>query len=442
MANPLARTAPAELRRPARIRPAVRATLTRTGRGAGAVAVAGFLVNGLAYLVPVLGARELTAAELGALATAMAVAATAAVAGLGLQTALAVRWARAGRVDNAGSVTAATAVVATGAVAAASPVLAVVLDIPIAVMLLTALSTAAVVVASRSLGHFQGTERFGWLAVGLVLLGVGRFGGIVVALWLGAGLTAAVAVGTVIAWVVAVALVVGDRVIRTRSSLPAVAVRIRLREILVAGGATLAMLAISSADLVLARAELSADESGAYAVGSVLTKGALWAPQVVTLLILPRLAKGRSRALVIALGLVGASGIGLTLASLFAGRLAMGLAGGPAYEHLGPYAVGFAVVGSLYALVFVLVNAEIAAGVRWPAASLWLAILGLSTVVFLLPRPTLGAVLTASVVTAVAAAATTGVAAVRRLRAVSAAYSPGTVSPTEIALVQKETDWS
>src|SRR4029453_8227680 len=57
------------------------------------------------------------------------------------------------------------------------------------------------------------------------------------------------------------------------------------------------------------------------------------------------------------------------------------LAGGPSYEHLGPYAAGFAAVGALYAFVFVFVNAEIAAGSRWPSAPLWIALGGLGATV-------------------------------------------------------------
>jgi hypothetical protein len=177
------------------------------------------------------------------------------------------------------------------------------------------------------------------------------------------------------------------------------------------------MLVIASTDLVLARAVLSAEESGAYAVGSVLTKGALWAPQVVTVLVLPRLARGRTGALTLAIALVAASGVALTGAAAFAGGFAMGLAGGAPYQHLGGYAVGFAAVGALYAVVFLLVNAEIAAGDRWPALSLWFAAVGLTIAVFLLPRPTVHAILIASIVTSAAATGLTALIAATRYRA-------------------------
>jgi hypothetical protein len=117
----------------------------------------------------------------------------------------------------------------------------------------------------------------------------------------------------------------------------------------------------------------------------------------------------------------------------------MGLAGGAAYQHLSGYAVGFAAVGALYALVFVLVNAELAAHARWPALTLWIGTVGLAAVV-LVGRPGLAGVLIASVITATVVAAATGVVALWRLRLADRAYNPGTVSPTEIALVQNDTD--
>jgi hypothetical protein len=176
--------------------------------------------------------------------------------------------------------------------------------------------------------------------------------------------------------------------------------RLTVRAVAGAGGATLAMLATSYADLILARGLLVPDQAGAYAVGAVLTKGALWAPQVVTVLVLPWLAQGSRRALAVALGAVSACGLVLVIASAVAGDLAMWLAGGGAYTSLGRYAAGFALVGALYAVAFVLVNAEVAAKVRWPGAPLWIALVGLVVATRLLSAPTVGSVLAASAGTA------------------------------------------
>jgi hypothetical protein len=339
----------------------------RIGIAGTAVAVAGAVTNALGYLVPVLGARRLSAPDLGALATVLAIAAIAGVPGTGLQIAVAVHRARhpgaaAGRIGWL------TAVVCAAVVASLAPGSESVLDLPPVVLLLLAVYTGATVVAGRWLGQLQGDSRFLRLALCMAVLAVGRYGGFVLGLALGAGLTGSVLIGTMTASAVPVVLAVLHRS-PTGSSDDG----ITARQVTTACSATLAMLAVSYADLILARHLLPASTSGAYAVGTVLTKGALWAPQVVTVLALPRLAQGSRRALLIAAGLVAGCGAVLVTASALAGGLAFRLAGGPGYTELGRYAPVFALTGALYAVLFVLVNAQVAAGARWPSAPLWAA---------------------------------------------------------------------
>jgi O-antigen/teichoic acid export membrane protein len=187
----------------------------------------------------------------------------------------------------------------------------------------------------------------------------------------------------------------------------------------------MALLAVSYADLILSRHFLPPAQAGAYAVGAVLTKGALWAPQVVTVLALPLMAAGSAaqasptvppgrRVLAVSLGLVAACGVVLTLAAAIAGPLAVRLAGGPQYQSLSGYAAGFAGVGALYATVVVLVNAEVAAQVRWPAAVLWIALAVMITTAALIRVDSIGAMLALSVTTATLAAVMMGLLALRR----------------------------
>jgi hypothetical protein len=174
------------------------------------------------------------------------------------------------------------------------------------------------------------------------------------------------------------------------------------------------MLTASYADLILARSYLSAADSGAYAVGSVLTKGALWAPAVVTVLALPRLAKGSARTLRVGMLAVAASGVVLVGASAIAGDLAITLAGGSGYAGLASYAPLFAAIGALYALAFLFVNARIAAAARWPSAPLWVGTAALTVTVALLEPPTIGRIVTCAAVTAAAATAVMAVLTIRR----------------------------
>jgi hypothetical protein len=415
------------------------AALPRTGvlasarafLGAGAVVGAATVaMNALAFVVPLLAARLLTAADLGALSALLAVGAIAATVGVGLQTALAVRWAKQDAVWGAGRVSLLAATVTTGILLAAVPVLSVALDLSPMQPLLIALLTFPVVLAGRWLGEMQGRRRYGRLAGGLVLLSAGRFGGIMVALVAGAGVTGSLAVGALGAFaaIVAIAALCGHspRVIRDRmaarwngwaarwngpiapwagsavSANGSELTRVSGREVLRASAATIAMLAVSYADLVLARALLSPAESGAYAVGSVLTKGAIWAPAAVTVLALPAFAQARRNAVRITVLCTAASGIVLVAAAALFGDLAIALAsaGKDGYQWLAPYAYGFGTVGALYALVYVFVNAEIAAMARRPALGLWLGLSGILVGAALTRPSTVGGVLALSLATA------------------------------------------
>jgi O-antigen/teichoic acid export membrane protein len=392
---------------------APRAAARRVGVAAAIVGLAGVAVNGLAYAVPLLGARILSPGDLGALAAALALGSIGGVAGLGLQTAVAVHRARHGSV-RAGRVTVATAAIVAGAMVVTAPLVAAALHVSFLVPLLIAATTAAVVLASLPLGELQGAQRFGPLAVGMGLLALGRFGGVIAGLVGGGGVVGSLALG-VVASIVAVPLIAW---LARRSSAAgdgADAGEHRLgRAVASASSATLAMLTASYADLILARMFLSADDSGAYAVGAVLTKGALWAPAVVTVLALPRLAKGSARTLRVGVIAVAASGLVLVAASALQGELAITLAGGSGYAGLASYAPLFAAIGALYALAFLFVNARIAAGARWPSAPLWVGTVALTVVVALLEPPTIGRVVASAAITATVATAVMAVLTIRR----------------------------
>ncbi|AVT36406.1 lipopolysaccharide biosynthesis protein [Plantactinospora sp. BB1] len=380
----------------------------RVGVSGVAVAMAGALTSGLGYLVPVLGARHLGPGDLGALATVLAIAAIAGVPGTGLQIAVAIHRARTPGAAS-GRIGWLTAAVCAGVVLVLTPVASALLDLPPVVSPLLAGYTGAVVVAGRWLGELQGDERFLRLAAGMAVLAVCRYGGLVAGLLIGAGLIGSVLAGTAVALLIPPILA---RLARSRADASG-GTGIATRQVVTACSATLAMLVVSYADLLLARHLLPADASGAYAVGTVLTKGALWAPQVVTVLALPRLARGNRRALMIALGLVTGCGASLVGASALAGGLAFRLAGGADYVDLGRYAPVFAATGALYALVFVLVNAQVAAGAKWPSAPLWAAAVGLLVVTEWLAPHTFTAILWCAVGTAAVALALTA-AATRR----------------------------
>lgn len=388
------------------------AVTTTSRRGIGlsgaAVAVAGAVTSGLGYLVPVLGARRLSAGDLGAIATVLAIAAITSVPGLGLQIAVAVQRARrpGATARHAGWLTAAGSAIA---VALLAPVAGPLLDLPIPVTLLLAVYTGVIVLAGRWLGELQGDQRFLRLALAMAVLAAGRYGGLIAGLLFGAGLTGSVLAGTAVAVLTLPLLAVLARA----PMAPPGEAGITAKQVFTACSAMLAMLAVSYVDLILARDLLPAATSGAYAVGSVLTKGALWAPQVVTVLALPRLAQGSRRALLISLGLVGGCGALLVTASALAGGFAFRLAGGPDYVGLGRYAPVFAAIGALYALLFVLINARVAMAARWPSAPLWAATIALVVSAEWLVPHTFPAIMWCAVTTATVALAATTIVTLR-----------------------------
>ncbi|MEU5906197.1 polysaccharide biosynthesis protein [Micromonospora sp. NPDC047527] len=343
----------------------------RMGAAGAAVAGAAMVTNGLAYLLPMLGARHLAVEELSVLATVLALVAIAGVAGVGLQMAIAVHRARhPGAPTN--RVTLVTTAVAGGAVVVAAPLMMTALRLSLTVAALVAATTVAVVLAARWLGELQGEQRFLRLAWAMGVVAVGRYGGMIVALVLGADVVDTLVAGMVTSYLVLPVLAWVARPAR-RATSGRESAALRIRQVTSAGTAALAMLAVSYADLIFARQLLSPADSGAYAVGTVLTKGALWAPQVIVVLALPRLAVGDNRVRTVVLAIVAGCGAVLVAASALAGGFAFRLVGGEDYASLGEYAPFFAATGALYALVFAAVNAKIAAGARWPSAPLWVA---------------------------------------------------------------------
>ncbi|MFG3577255.1 polysaccharide biosynthesis protein [Micromonospora chersina] len=377
----------------------------RLGAAGAAVTVATMLTNALAYLVPVLGAHRLDPADLGALATVLALGAIAAVPGFGLQIAVAVHRARSGPTRTS-RLSLLTAAVSAAVTVVAAPVLTVLLRLPVALTLLLAATTFATVLAGRWLGELQGDQRFLRLSAAMTVLAVGRYGGLVVGLALGGNAVTALALTAVTGLLALPPLArlaaAGGR--PTPATGPGQR-ELRPGDVMTACTATLATLTISYADLILARQLLPAVGSGAYAVGAVLTKGALWGPQVVTLLVLPRLARGDRRARAMGLAVILACGSVLVAAATFGGELAFRLAGGADYLHLADEAPLFVATGALYAVVFMLVNDRVASGVRFPAAPLWAATVGLAGAALLVAPRTVEGVLGCALATAALTAA-------------------------------------
>jgi O-antigen/teichoic acid export membrane protein len=290
-----------------------------------------------------------------------------------------------------------------------TPVLAHTLRLPWMVMPFAAIMIAAVTVSSGWLGLLQGSMSFSRLAIGMMLLGVVRCGGIIVGLLAGFDLVGMVALGAAVSVLAAAAI---RPLVPPTTDTPEPPPRLG-RAVWAAGSATLVLFVLSYADLIAARYLLPDANSAEYAVLNVLTKGAIWGPQVISIMALPYFARDVRNSRRIALLAVAASGALLVAGTALLGPLALRAVGGEAYVHLAGYAPAFAALGALYAIVFVLTNAQVAGGAKSPSAPLWVVAVGFAFAVLMI-RPDITGIITCALVAA--AASVIGLGAALRLR--------------------------
>lgn len=151
----------------------------------------------------------------------------------------------------------------------------------------SALITAPVLVLlATEQGLLQGAARFGPLSIVLAGAGIAKVAPAVVVLAVGGGPGFALAASAVGTGVVALAA----RAFADPDPAGATSTPIGVAAVLKASQVQLALIALSSMDLVLARIVLSNDDAGLYALGAVATKAAFWLPQAVGVVLYPRMA--------------------------------------------------------------------------------------------------------------------------------------------------------
>jgi len=136
--------------------------------------------------------------------------------------------------------------------------------------------------------------------------------------------------------------------------------------------ALIVLFTLTNIDVLLARVFLTEDLSGEYSVGVLLAKIAFFLPNAIIIVLFPKMSGGGShRALYIATGLTAMVGVVITLASVFAGDLIIAVLGGSQYKELGGEAWLFALEGSAFALVQVLLYSRLAAQDRRAVLAVW-----------------------------------------------------------------------
>lgn len=152
-----------------------------------------------------------------------------------------------------------------------------------------------------------------------------------------------------------------------------------LREVGHNSHALLAFFALSNADVVIARVVLDDHLSGLYAGGLILTKAVLFMPQFVVVIAFPSMAEAGARrsmhlkALVVVLG-IGALATGGAWALP---ELAVTFVGGDAYGDLQPVIWGFAAVGTLLAMIQLMIYSVVARQHQRMVFVVWAGLLAL-----------------------------------------------------------------
>jgi O-antigen/teichoic acid export membrane protein len=348
------------------------------------VGAATLIGNGTAYLLSMVSARILDPADFGALGALLGLLVIIATLGISVQALTARRVSTApaaDRKDVEGQAIRLSILVAIaigiGSVVIAWPV-STLFSIPILAVVTGVASLGFVVIGSAAMGIAQGREQHVKLSIAFIANTGGRaLGGIIGVVVLqsvtgvGFGILIGCAIGAAVAY----------QLISPKTLSPKLKDGIGIEFGHVAH-ALIVLFTLTNIDVLFARVFLTEDLSGEYSVGVLLAKIAFFLPNAIIIVLFPKMSGGGShRALYIATGLTAVVGVVITLASVFAGDLVIRILGGAQYEDLGSEAWLFALEGSAFALVQVLLYSRLAAQDRRAVLAVWGALAVLAVVV-------------------------------------------------------------
>jgi O-antigen/teichoic acid export membrane protein len=350
-------------------------------RSATVVAVAMAIMNVAAYGFTLIASRRLIPEQFGAITALLGLLLIGNVASLGLQAAgarqlathtgdgaaaLADAMLRAGRRSALGL---------TALCLVLTPLFMWLLHIDsVVAILLLAPTLGGLTLMGSQLGVLQGSQRWTELAAVYFSTGVGRLvlGGGALLIhpsldWAMAGLALGAAVPAVL----------GQFFLRGSSGSTTQQVKDVLRESVHGTHTLLAFFALANADVLFARALLDEKDSGYYAAGLIIAKACLFLPQFVIVLVFPSLANSpgdtvRLRRSIVAVGGLGVCAVVGTL--ILPGIVVEVIGGKEKYAPLGPYTWLFAVAGSAYAVLQLVVYAAIAQQEKRAALAIWIGL--------------------------------------------------------------------
>ena len=148
--------------------------------------------------------------------------------------------------------------------------------------------------------------------------------------------------------------------------------------------ALMVLFTLTNVDVLLARLYLSDTGSSEYSVGFLLAKIAFFLPNAVLIGLFPKMSGRNSRRPVyIASGLTVAVGFVITAFAFFFGPLVVRILGGVQYESMADNMWLFALEGSAFALVQVLLYSRLAAQDQKAVLAVWAALVALVAIVAL-----------------------------------------------------------
>ncbi|MEX0427536.1 lipopolysaccharide biosynthesis protein [Nocardioides sp. DS6] len=352
-------------------------------QGSGFLAVCIVVMNVATYGFQIMAARLLGPDQYGGVASMMALLLVVGVFQLGLQATAARRVSaephRGREIERLMlAVTYRASAVVGGVMLVASPLVwhLLKLDSIIPALLVAACAVPLTVMGGQA-GILQGERR--WLELAAVYLALGLPRVAVGTACIVLRPTEAAAMAGVAAAQVAPA-VVGWWVLRRRTSAVCVATRGPLRpavtETLHSSFALLGFFVLSNVDIVLARNVLTDRQSGLYAGGLILTKAVLFLPQFVVVVAFPSLSTAgeRRRSLLVSLAAVGGCGAVSVLGAWLLSPVAMIFIGGSDYTAVQHRLWLFAVLGTVLAVLQLLVYSVLARQHRASAYLIWGAV--------------------------------------------------------------------
>lgn len=295
-----------------------------TVAGMTMVTVGSMTANIAAYLLALPALRWLGPAGYGEFASLLAAQLVLAVPALALQTVVA-REVVHGKPTAALRALGYRCAAIVGVVALMLvPIMSWALDTSLAATASALVAAPLLVLLATEQGLLQGAGRFAELSVVLAGAGIAKVAPAVAVLAVGAGPGPTLLAGAAGTGLMAFAarLIAGRRV--STADGEGGATTIGVGTVLRASQVQLALIALTSMDLVIARMVLDSHDAGLYAAGAVATKAAFWLPQAIGVVLYPRMANPEQSAGAVrsALGVLTALGAVLVVGAAVAAPLA------------------------------------------------------------------------------------------------------------------------